>query len=43
MKEIFRKYGSVSQYYVVQVSGILITRFPRNWIFLRGCFLCRTL
>jgi len=23
MKEIFRKYGSVSQYYTVQVSGIL--------------------
>jgi len=22
MKEIFRKYGSVSQYYMVQVSGI---------------------
>jgi len=22
MKEIFRKYGSVSQYYMVQISGI---------------------
>jgi len=22
MKQIFRKYGSVSQYYMVQVSGI---------------------
>jgi len=30
MKEIFRKYGSVSQYYMVQISGIQITWFPRN-------------
>jgi len=43
MKEIFRKHGSVSQYYMVQISGILITWFPRNWIFLGGCFICRTL